>query len=194
MSRDAIIFGYIRVLPPRYTEVGQRRAMTAKGIEPLRILQEGGKESNGSLSEVIRMLRKGCVLAVQHGLLLSDPTRDRQLGGSRQSFFDSFDGIEERGAHVWELYTDLRTNTKAGRDKFTRATIEALARGRHKTRRSDKRGRPSLADMFTDAQWDAAQAKWESRKLKTWADVQAKLPAGMTVHHCYARFGKRETD
>ena len=72
---------------------------------------------------------------------------------------------------------------------MTRAAIDALARGRHKTRQSDKRGRP--AKSFTEDQWERARAAWESRKLRTWADVAAKLPKGMTPRDCWNKFGRR---
>lgn len=75
---------------------------------------------------------------------------------------------------------------------MTREAVDTLARGRHKTRQSDKRGRPPK--QFTEAEWAKAEAAWNSRKLKRWADVQAKLPKGMTVRHCWNKWGRRNTE
>jgi len=183
------IIGFIRVLPPRYTEAGQRQAMADHSIA--RVLQEGGKQPRGDLETLLRMLRPGerTVVAVLHALLLANPRDKRKKGGTRKAFWTAFDAIEAKGGIVWELYTGLRTDSREGRDKMTRAAIDALARGRHKTSQSDRRGRPPKT--FTDAQWEKAEAAWNSRKLTTWADVQEKLPKGMTVRDCWNRFGRR---
>lgn len=178
------VIGFIRVILPRYTEAGQRQAMTAHNIT--RVLQDG--------DALLRMLRpdQPTVVAVLHARLLANPRDKRKKGGTRKAFWTAFDAIEKRGGVIWELYTGLRTDNREGRDKMTREAIDALARGRHKTRQSDKRGRPPKT--FTEAQWEKAQAAWESRKLKTWADVQEKLPRGMTVRDCWNRFGRRITE
>jgi hypothetical protein len=154
-----------------------------------RVLQDGGKQHNGTLADLVRMIRGETLIAVQHAMLLADPRHDRKRGGSRAAFWAALDAIEERGGVIWELYTGLRTDRPGERDKMTRAAIDALARGRHKTRQSDKRGRP--AKQFTEEQWAKAQAAWESMKLKTWADVAPKLPKGMTPRDCWNRFGAR---
>jgi hypothetical protein len=184
------IIGFVRVILPRYSEAGQRQAMEAHSIS--RVIQEGGKQAIGTLADLLRIVRPGTTVAVLHALLLADPRDKHKSGGTRKSFWTAFDAIEAKGGHVWELYTGLRTNKLAGRDKMTRAAIDALARGRHKTSRGDKRGRP--AKQFTDAQWEKAQAAWESRKLKTWAEVQEKLPKDMTVRDCWNRFGSRNSE
>jgi len=181
------IIGFVRVILPRYAEAGQRQAMEAHNIS--RVLQEGGRQANGTMADLLRMVREGTTVAVLHAMLLADPRHDRKRGGSRAAFWAALDGIEAKGGVIWELYTELRTDKPAERDRMTRAAIDALARGRHKTRQSDKRGRP--AKRFTEAEWDKAQAAWESRKLKTWADVQAKLPKGMTARDCWNKFGAR---
>lgn len=186
MTED--IIGYIRVILPRYAEAAQRQAMDTHKIA--RVIQEGGKRQLGTMDDLAKIVRPGTTVAVLHALLLANPRDKRKRGGSRAAFWASLDTIEERGGVIWELYTGLRTDKPAERDRMTREAIDALARGRHKTRQSDKRGRP--AKQFTDEQWAKAQAAWESRKLKTWADVQAKLPKGMTVRDCWNRFGRRD--
>lgn len=182
------IIGFIRVILPRYKEAGQRQAMDAHSIS--RVL--GGKKLEGTLADVVRMVRPGTVVAVQHAHLLADPKMKHKRGGTRQSFWAAFDAIEAKGGVIWELYTGLRTDTKEGRDLMTRAAIETLARGRHKTSAHDKRGRP--AKTFTEAQIEKGRAVWESRKYKRWQDAAKHLPKGMTVRHAWKLFGRRDTE
>ena len=164
--------------------------MQQNGID--RIIQEGGRKAFQSRDELVRLVREGDVIAVQHLHLLADPSRKRKRGGTRADLWKAIDEIEKRGGILWELYTGLRSDTKEGRDRMTREAVDTLARGRHKTRMSDKRGRPPR--QFTDAEWAKAEAAWNSRKLKRWADVQAKLPKGMTVRHCWNKWGRRNTE
>jgi len=127
-----------------------------------------------------------------HLHLLADPKNKHKRGGMRADLWKALDAIEKRGGVIWELYTGLKTDTKAGRDTMTRGAIETLARGRHKTERSDKRGRPPKT--FTEKEWAAAEAAWNSRRLKRWEDVAAKLPKGMTLKRAWAKFGPRNTE
>lgn len=184
------VTGFVRPLPPRYTEAAQRAAMQQHGID--RIIQEGGRKSFQTREELIRITRPGDVIAVQHLHLLADPTRKGKRGGTRADLWKVIDEIEERGGILWELYTGLRSDTKQGRDTMTREAVDTLARGRHKTRHSDKRGRPPKE--FTEAEWAKAELAWNSRKLKRWADVQAKLPKGMTLKRAWQKFGARNTE
>lgn len=179
-------------MPPRYTEAGQRQALAANGVT--RIAQEGGKRDGDGMATLLKWLRPGepTVIAVLHASLLADPRHKRKKGGTRKAFWAALDAIEERGGIIWELYTGLRTDNREGRDKMTREAIDALARGRHKTSQSDRRGRPPKS--FTEAQWEKARAAWESMKLKTWADVAPKLPKGMTPRDCWNKFGARSAD
>lgn len=182
--------GFIRVILPRYAEAGQRKAMDAHSIE--RRIIEGGKHGNGTRADLLRMVRNGTVVAVLHVHLLADPKTKRKKGGTRRDLWSAIDEIERRGGSLWELYTGLRSVGREERDAMTREAVETLARGRHKTHGGDKRGRPKKA--FTDAEWAKAKAAWDSRKLKTWADVAAKLPKGMTTKDCWNRFGARSSE
>lgn len=184
------VIGYIRVILPRYTDAGQRKAMDAHSLD--RVLTEGGKRSHGNIADLLRMVRPDTTVAIQHAFLLADPKTRRKRGGTRASFWKAFDAIEQRGGVIWELYTGLKSDTREGRDAMTRAAVETLARGRHKTRASDKRGRPKKT--FPAADLTKAKALWESRKLKTWADVEAKLPDGMTPRDCWNLWGSRNSD
>jgi len=156
------------------------------------VLQEGGKRGTATRADLVRMVRSGTVVAVQHLHLLADPKAKRKRGGTRSDLWKAVDAIEQRGGVFWELYTGLRSDTREGRDAMTRAAVEALARGRHKTSAADKRGRPK--NTFTDAQIEKARAVWESRKYKTWNEAVAKLPVGMKKSDAYRLFGKRGTD
>jgi len=187
----SFILGYIRVILPRYPESGQRKAMETNSIE--RIVQEGGKRNaNGSRADLLRMVRGNTTVAVLHTFLLADPANKRKRGGTRADFWKVWDEIEERGGRVLELYTGLKSDNPADRDKMTREAVEALARGRHKTSASDKRGRPK--QEFTPAQVQQAHDAWHSRKLKTWAAVQAKMPKGFSLSRAYKAWGARNTD
>lgn len=182
------IIGLIRVLKPRYTEAGQRTALAVKEVNTRCVLDLG----NTTREELLRMTRPGTVIAILHLHLLADPKRKRQKGGMRADLWEALDLIEKKGGVVWELYTGLKTSTREGRDMMTREAVETLARGRHKTERSDKRGRPEK--KFTDAEWTQAKTAWDSRKLKRWVDVKAKLPKGMTLKRAWAKFGPRNTE
>jgi len=187
------IIGFVHVILPRYSEAGQRKAMVMHSIE--RVVQHGGKLGNVTLRELANLARPeqpGTVIAVQHALLLADPKAKRKRGGTRASFWSTFDAIEARGGVIWELYTGLRTDKPPERDRMTREAIDALARGRHKTSVADKRGRPRK--RFGEAELAKARALWESRKLKTWADVQAKLPKGITTRDCWNLWGRRNSE
>lgn len=186
------VIGYIRVILPRYTEAGQRKAMDANSIE--RVLTEGAKVARryaGTRAELIRMVRTGTTIAVHHLHLLADPGAKRKRGGTRADLWKAVDEVEKRGGAIWELYTGLRTDTREGRDAMTRAAVETLARGRHKTSKADKRGRPKKE--FPAADLAKAKALWESRRLKRWVDVEAKLPDGITVRDCWNLWGSRNT-
>lgn len=187
------IIGFIRVILPRYTEAGQRQAMDAHNIST--VIQDGGKQRLGTMADVLQMIEpRRRTVAVLHAMLLADPRHDRKRGGSRAAFWKALDAIEARGGIVWELYTGLRTDKPGERDKMTRAAIDALARGRHKTRQSDRRGRPPKADTVADTDKAKAKTLWESRKLKTWAAVRKKLPRGITTRDCWNWWGARSSE
>lgn len=164
------VLGYIRAILPRYPEASQRKAMDAHSIKAV---AEGGR-AGLVRAEFIRMVRPGTVVAVLHLHLLADPKCKRKKGGMRADLYKAIDAIEKRGGTIWELYTGLRTDNREGRDAMTRAAVETLARGRHKTERSDKRGRPS-AD-FTAQQLKDAKAIWRNVKdYPRWEDADTAL-------------------
>jgi hypothetical protein len=180
------ILGIIRVLRPRYTEAGQIAALTAAGVPEQRICN---LSKDATRQDIIQLTRPGTVWAIQHLHLIADPVNKRKKGGMRADLWKALDAIEKRGGVIWELYTGLRTDTKAGRDTMTRGAVETLARGRHRTERSDKRGRPKKE--FKGIDLEKVKAIWDSRKLKTWADVEKKLPKGITPRDCWNMWGAR---
>lgn len=189
------VLGYIRVILPRYTEAGQRKAMDANSIE--RFITEGAKvirRNNGTRADLIRMVRPGTVVAILHLHLLSDPRTKRKRGGMRADLWNVVDQIERKGGTLWELYSGLKSDTREGRDAMTRAAVESLARGRHITSKGDKRRQGRPKKEFTEAQWAKGKAAWDSRKLKRWVDVQEKLPEGMTCKDLWQKYGPRNSE
>lgn len=198
MSEDTI--GWARVLVPRYTAKGQYEAMIAHNVRrtyqagSVRTDQvpEGLKVTAGTREDLITHARKGTIVAVLHAHLWAEPSLRGKRGGTRQDFWTALDALEAKGAVLWELYTGLRTDKRGQRDKITREAVETLARGRHKTRMSDKRGRPSKE--FTEAEWDKAERAWFDKRLKIWDAVKQKLPKGMTLKRAWAKFGPRNVE
>jgi hypothetical protein len=180
------ILGLIRVLKPRYTEAGQRAALLAKDVPEQRIMR---LDVDATLADVIRLTRAETVFAILHLHLLADPKNKRKRGGMRADLWKSLDAIEKRGGVIWELYTGLRTDTKQGRDQMTRGAVETLARGRHKTERGDKRGRPPNEYPADDLRHN--KVVWESRKHKTWGQCEAHFKGGMTAREAWKLWGPR---
>lgn len=176
------VFGYIRVIKPRYMAQAQQDAMAENGVT--KFVVDGSRKDATIRNDFIRCIRPGTVVAIRHLFLLARP------GGGRKDLWKAFDEIEARGGVIWELYTGRKTSNKSERDKMMREAIDALAKGRHKRSGSDKRGRPSKS--FTDAEVRQAHAAWHSRKLKTWAQVQEKLPAGFSLNRAFKLWGPRD--
>lgn len=197
--QDAL--GFIRVNLPRYTVAGQIKAMVAHSVAnvirkggklPERDIPEGMQVVEGDIDTVIRMAAPGRVIAVQHAHLLANPNKRGVRGGTRQDFRRTWDALHAKGAVLWELYTGRRSDKGADREAIALDAVEALAMGRHKVRHTDKRGRP--AKKFTDEQWAAGKARWSSRRIKTWEQVQNGLPAGMTTRDLWTKYGPRDGD
>lgn len=197
---DAVI-GFVRVNLPRYTAVGQRRVMALNNIRD--VIQKGERVRDdvstenmkvhaGDVSDLIRMAVTGRVFAVVHAHLLANPELRNTRGAVRRDFWRVLDAIEGKGSIIWELYTNRRTDNPKQRDLLTRDAIEAIALGRHKTRRSDKRGRPPKE--FDDATKTKGQLVWLSRRWKTWAAAEKRLPKGMTVWDAYELYGPRNAE
>jgi hypothetical protein len=182
--------GYVREILPRYKVVGQRAAMDTHGITM--VIQESKRNATGTRADLLRMVAKGRLVAVQHLFLLADPRTKSRRGGTRQDLWATVDKIEAGGGVIWELSTGRRTDDRRQRDEMMRDAVEALALGRHKTSQADKRGRPPKS--FDDATLAKGRAAWESRKHKRWQDAAAALPEGMTARDAWRLFGPRNTE
>lgn len=191
--------GFIRVNIPRYTLAGQLKAMHINSV--LKVIRKGGKLKeddmpegmqvlDGDIDTIIRMAAPGRLIAVQHAHLLADPEQRRKRGGTRQDFRRTWEAIHQKDAIVWELYTGRRSDKANDREAIALDAVEALAMGRHKTRHTDKRGRP--AKQFSVKAWDVGKARWFSRRIKTWAQVGNGLLEGMTPRDLYDECGPRD--
>lgn len=197
--QDAL--GFVRVNLPRYTLQGQLKAMALHRVPS--VIRKGGKLReedvpegmrvlDGDIDTMIRMAAPGRVIAVQHAHLLANPNKRGVKGGTRQDFRRTWDALHAKGAVLWELYTNRRTDKGADREAIALDAVEALAMGRHKTNGADKRGRP--AKKFSTEQWTAGKSRWDSRHIKTWEQVQKGLPKGMTARDLWLKYGPRDGD
>jgi hypothetical protein len=190
--------GYIRVFLPRYPASGQRKAMESHSIPT--VIHEGKqvRESEickiipGELDHFVRMAGDGRLLAVQHLFLLGNP-KVRGRGEKAKDLWATIRRIEAKGAILWELSTGRRSDDRDQRDEMIEDAVVALAKGRHKRHRGDKRrGRPKAE--FTAEEWQRAFDVWHSRKIRRWKDVDAALPKGFTRDRAYEKWGARDSD
>ncbi len=180
--------GYIRVILPRYPEAGQRKAMDDKGVSGI-VVEDRRKPETHTRADLVRIVRKGTAVAIQHLFLLADPTEKHKRGGARADLWKAIDAIEAKGGHIWELSTGLNSSRPRERDEMTRAAVEALALGRHKTGR-DRRGRP-LAE-FDEKQMTAAKLVWvDVKRFPTWSAARKALPKHFTPARAYKLWGAR---
>lgn len=195
------VIGFIRVNLPRYTASGQIKAMAAHSIP--NVIRKGGKHRDatvpegmkvveGDIDTLLRMAAPGRLVAVQHAHLLANPDKRGVKGGTRQDFRRIWDALHAKGAVIWELYTNRRTDRGADREAIAFDAVEALALGRHKTRASDKRGRP--AKTFSPKAWEVGKSRWDSRHIKTWAQVEKGLVEGMKARDLWEEYGPRNDD
>ena len=191
--------GFVRVSVPRYTLTGQLKAMHVHSVA--KVIRKGGKLKDGDVPEgmqvldgdidtILRMAAPGRLIAVQHAHLLADPEQRRKRGGTRQDFRRAWEAIHQKGAILWELYTGRRSDRANDREAIALDAVEALAMGRHKTRHTDKRGRPGRE--FTAEQWASGKSRWYSRRIKTWEQVEKGLPEGMKARDLWNKFGPRD--
>jgi hypothetical protein len=99
------------------------------------------------------------------------------------------DDVISQGGIIWELGSNRRTDDPAQRRAMLADALTAVTKGRQPAL-THQRGRPKK--VFTADQLEKAKIVWESRKLKTWDDVAAALPKGMTVHNAWRQFGARD--
>ncbi len=180
--------GYIRVILPRYPEAGQRKALEAAGVSGI-VVEDRRKELTHTRADLIKIVRKRTVIAIQHLFLLADPEEKRKRGGTRADLWKAIDAIEAKGGHFWELSTGLNSGRPRERDEMTRAAVEALALGRHKTG-ADKRGRP-LRSFDEKAMADARLIWADVKRYPTWEAARKALPKRFTLARAYKLWGAR---
>ena len=181
--------GFIREIRPRYSAIGQRKALAEAGVT--NVYEQGTKRSIAVRADLERSLRNGDVVAVLHAFLLADPAK---RGHARADLWKAIDAIESRGASIWEVYTGLRSTEKRQRDEMLRAAVEALAKGRHKRSERDKRlGRPGWKP--SELEKAKANAIWgNTSRYPRWQDALMKLrelDKRWSQARAYRELGKR---
>lgn len=185
MAKTIHMRGYVRPMP-RITEAGQLSALAEHGLSRDRVYVEGAGAEG--LDGMIRSLRHGEVVAVTRVHILAAPkikTSDRP----RRALWDAVHAIEAKGASILEIETGRRSTDPSDRDAMIADAIEQITHSGRAPRKRDTPGRPPAA--FTPEQIEAARAVWESRSIKTWDEVRAKLPKGFSAHRAYKMFGRR---
>lgn len=180
--RPTAVVGFVRK-SDRHTLDAQATAMARARI--VRVYDD--------LDLCIRQRRRGHgdVVAVHRAMLLADPRDRRKLGGLRRSFRAALDRIEDAGAVVLELDSNLSTAKPRERDRIVRAAEDELAR----VRRYAQTGRPRR--VWSDADRAIMRLHWFSREHRTNADaIEAMHKDGLrvTASQVYKLLGKSGRD
>lgn len=125
MSTVTIVIGWICKLP-RLTEEVQLQRVKAAGAEDFVI--DGRRDRDRpreTWKTLLARVRPGDTVVICHGRALIDPKGD---GTPRAKFFSRLGEIEDRGAAVWDLHTDLRSDDRKQRDQLAVATLDAAAK------------------------------------------------------------------
>lgn len=149
-----------------------------------------------SRDDLASLARPGTVVELVHAFLLADPRMRRRPGGMQADLRRAIAQLAERGAVVADLHSGL-TTAKAGHKTALLALADAQISRSNRGQRSalngaKSRGRPRK--VFPPEVLEQARVVWESRRLKTWADVKAKLPKGMTLRRAWQEFGPRNVE
>lgn len=168
---------------------GQRERLERDGVRAvLDISAKGGR----TREDLERLVRGGTVVKLVHTFLLADPRSKRKAGGRRKDLLDAMSRIEKRGGTIKDVDSGLTTANNEHRYALIALAAEQLARDGRGLRShiNGKLGRP--VKNFTPDVWGKAEAIWNNRKLKTWADTEAPLRAlGITPREAWRKFGPR---
>lgn len=165
--------------------------MREHGI-PDQVVYEIGRQAE-TREVAFRALRPTGALVIPYLFLLADPKQRGERGAAiRRDLRKARTEVERRGACILELGTGRCSREPAERDAMYDDAVEALASGRMPADANSGRGRP--AKVFTEIDVEKARAAWESRKLKTWAQVRDALPPGFSTSRAWSMFGPRESD
>ena len=177
--------------------VREHRRLKAKG-QKARLEREGcrrvldisvGKHAREDLE---KMVRGGTVVALVHTFLLAEPKSKRKAGGRRKDLLDAMARIEKRGGTIKDVDSGLTTANNEHRYALIALATEQLARDGRGLRShiNGRLGRP--VKNFPPEVWARAEAIWNNRKLKTWADTAPGLKAlGITPREAWRKFGAR---
>lgn len=151
---------------------------------------------NVDRDDLVALARPGTVVELAHAFLLADPRARRRPGGMQADLRRAIDELAERGAVVADLDSGL-TTSKDGHRKALLALADAQISRSNRGLRSalngaKSRGRPRK--VFTPEELEQGRKAWESRRLKYWRDVKAKLPKGMTLRRAWQEFGPRNVE
>ena len=175
--------------------VRDHRRLKAKGQE-VRLRQDGVRAvldlGKASLEDLVRLVRPGTVVKFVHAFLLAEPKSKRKAGGRRKNLLDAMALIEKRGGTIKDVDSGLTTANTEHRYALIALAAEQLARdGRGlRSAMNGRLGRP--VKNLKPEDWLKAEAIWNNRKLKTWADTAPGLKAlGLTPHEAWKKFGAR---
>jgi hypothetical protein len=177
---------------PRLRASQQRKDLAAAGYSPIIELKSGA-----SVETVAHKLRPGDYIGFVRFWVLID-TKTVKRGKRAAAVLATIDAFERppREAIMHEIATNRFGNDRRQRTGIVADALEDVKRrgqGRRSAENGSKAsGRPRKT--FTDAHIEQARRAWESRKLKTWAEVGEKLPKGFSLQRAYLMFGKRNSD
>jgi hypothetical protein len=101
--------------------------------------------------------------------------------------------LEKRGGTIKDVDSQLTTTNTEHRYALVALACDQLARDgkgiRSRANGMVRKGRP--VRTWSPDEWKQAENAWNSRKLKTWDDVKAMLPDGMSLARAYRAFGAR---
>jgi hypothetical protein len=142
-------------------------------------------------ADVERMATAGRLFKARHVFLFADPRTRKKAGGWRKDLMAFIARMDKKGAVLKDVDLQLRSDVPGERVRLIEAAIEQLASNGRTTHLDGRRqGRKAL--VFTADEMRQAETAWNNRKLKTWAEVQAKMPNGFTVTRAYRLWGARK--
>jgi hypothetical protein len=163
----------------------------SEDVQRAALNEDGVKGIVTERSSIERMATDGRVFKARHVFLFAEPKARKKRGGWRKDLMDFLARMDAKGAVVKDVELQLRSDVPGERVKLIEAAIEQLATNGRTTHLEKRRqGRKALA--FTAEETRQAEAAWNNRKFKTWADVQGRMPKGFTVTRAYRLWGARK--
>lgn len=177
----------------RVSVKGQREILEEDGCRV--IVEIGTKKNQRKREDILRLVRGGTVVKLLHTFLLADTHKYKLAPYRRKDLLNTMAAIEKKGGTIKDVASGLDTADPEKRYALIALATDQLARDgkglRTAKRNYARKGRP--VRTWTPEEWKEAEAAWTNRKLKTWNDVKAMLPEGMTLWRAYRAFGGRDT-